>query len=78
MTQDINWQGDWMSTDLKDMRGQQFAVGDKAVRAMTSGRAVNLELCVVTEIRDGKMYLDNSKRAVNYPGRLLIVTSLYA
>ncbi len=78
MEQDIKWQGDWMSTDLKDMRGQEFKVGDKIVRAMTSGRAVNLELCEVSSIDGGKIYLDGSKRAMNFPGRMLIVTSLYS
>ncbi len=77
MTQDIKWTGDWMSTALKDMRGQDFKVGDKVVRAVTSGRAVNLELCVVSNITTDKLFLDHSKKSINFPGRLLIVTSLY-
>jgi len=70
-------EGNWMSQKLKDMRGQSFVVGDKVVKACTSGRAVNISICEVTRIEDGKMYLDGSKVAINFPGRLLIVTKLY-
>lgn len=69
--------GDWMLTDPYDMRGRKFEVGDKAVRAIVSGRASNIEICEVTLIKDGNIYLDGSKRAINYPGRLLIVTEIF-
>lgn len=29
--------------------------------------------CVVTKIAEGQLYLDNSKRAIQYPDRLLII-----
>lgn len=69
--------GNWLASSLKDMRGQSFVVGDKVVKAYTSGRAVNLSICTVTRIEAGRMYLDGSKVAINFPGRLLIVTKIY-
>lgn len=69
-------EGKWMATDLVDMQGRSFAIGDKCAKAATSGRAVNLNICTVTRIENGKLYLDNSKVAINYPGRLLIVTEI--
>ena len=69
--------GTWMSSALRDMRGQEFVVGDKVAKAYSSGRSVNLSVCTVTRIEDGNMYLDGSKVAIRYPGRLLIVTKVY-
>lgn len=68
-----------MSTKLVDMRGESFKIGDRVARAYTSGRASNLMISVVTNIKEaeGKIYLDDSKVAINYPGRLLIVSVLY-
>ena len=66
-----------MSTDAVDMFGKEIAVGDRVARACTSGRAVNLEICAVTRAENGKIYLDNSKVAVNYPGRLLVINALF-
>lgn len=65
--------GRWCDTGLKDMRGEVFQVGDEVAKAVSGGRAVNLSICVVTRIEDGKMYLNGSHVAVHYPGRLLIV-----
>lgn len=70
-------EGNWMSTKLKDMLGKTFAVSDKVAKACTSGRAVNLEIGEVTRIEDDKMYLDGSKVAIRFPGRLLIVTKVF-
>jgi len=69
--------GNWMSAVALDMRGTEFKVGDKAVRAKSSGRAVNIEVVDITRIEDGKIYCAGSKVAVNFPGRLLIVTPLF-
>lgn len=69
--------GNWMSTELKDMRGIEFKVGDVVARAQKSGQAVNIEIVDVTRIEDGKLYVNNSKVKVNFPGRLLIVNELY-
>ena len=69
--------GNWMSTAPKDMLGREFKVGDKAARAKTSGRAVNIEVVDITRVEDDKVYCAGSKVAVNFPGRLLIVNAVY-
>lgn len=69
--------GNWMSTDLVDMRQRQFKVGDKVARATVSGRSANLMVSEVTHIANGNVYLDGSKVKINYPGRLLIVTEMF-
>jgi hypothetical protein len=69
--------GNWRSTDIVDMFGNQFAIGDKVARAYTSGRSSNLEIRTVTRIENGHIYLNGSHVAINYPGRLLIVTKLF-
>jgi hypothetical protein len=55
---------------MKDMKGFTFHVGCKIVRAVGDGM---LSICTVTRIDDGKIYLDNSKIAIRYPKRLLII-----
>lgn len=65
--------GKWMGTALVDMLDRQFALGDRVARAYKGGQAVNIKISVVTRLEDGKLYLDDSKVAVVYPGRLLIV-----
>jgi hypothetical protein len=55
---------------MKDMKGFTFHVGCKIVRAVGDGM---LSICTVTRIEDGKIYLDNSKIAIRYPKRLLII-----
>ena len=69
-------EGHWDGTELIDMLGLEFNLGDRVVRAYTSGRAVNLEVLSVTQIKNGKLYLGDSKVPVNYPGRLLIINEL--
>jgi hypothetical protein len=71
-------EGKWLDTAPADMRGNPFTVGDKVARAYTSGRAVNLQISEVTRIVLDKIYLDDSKVSINYPGRLLIVSPLFA
>lgn len=68
----------WMATDAKDKLGRKFKIGDQVARATSSGRAVNLDICEVTRLEDGKVYLDNSKAHVHFPVRLLIVTAIVA
>lgn len=67
----------WMSDELKDMYGKVYKVGDRVAKAMQSGRSVNMTVGTVTRIENGKMYLDNSKQPVWYPGRMLIVTKVF-
>ncbi len=71
--------GNWMGESLKDMLGKPYAVGDKVARAYTGGRATNLEIRTVTRIdeENTRLYLNDSKVAINYPQRLLIVTKLF-
>lgn len=69
--------GKWDSTEATDMRGRELRIGDKVVRAYTSGRATNIEVVEVTDIRNGNVYLDGSSRPINFPGRVLIVSELY-
>lgn len=55
---------------MKDLRGYSFTVGCEVVRAVGDGI---LEICKVTKIEDGKLYLNDSKIAIRYPKRLLII-----
>jgi hypothetical protein len=64
-------------TALKDMRGRVYKVGDKVARGRSVGRSVEVEIVEVTKIAGGKMYMGNSKTAVWYPSRMLIVNELY-
>ena len=66
----------WTDTSLKDIFGNTFEVGDDVVRAMVLGRVPGLELGKITRIEDGKMYMNNSKVAIRYPGRLMIINRL--
>jgi len=52
----------------------QFEVGQTVLRAITAGRSALLETRIVTRIEGGKLYLDNSKVAIQYPNRLWILT----
>lgn len=70
-------EGNWMSDELKDMYGNVYKVGDRVAKAYVSGRSSNLQVGTVTRIENGKMYMDNSKQPVWYPGRMLIVTKLF-
>lgn len=69
-------QGNWMSTEPIDMLGRAFQLGDTYAKATTCGRAVNLELCTVTRLEDGKVYGAGSKVAIRFPGRCLIVNEV--
>lgn len=65
------------SSELLDLRKQPFTVGDMVIRAESVRSSGYLRLSVVTKIDNGKMYLDDSKVAIRFPGRLLIVTKLF-
>lgn len=65
-----------MSTAPEDMLGRPFTLGDSYVKACTSGRAVNLELCTITRVEDGKIYGAGSKVAIRFPSRCLIVNEV--
>jgi hypothetical protein len=58
---------------MKDMKGFTFNVGDEVARPVLYGKSPHIEFCKVTRIQDGKLYLDDSKQAMRFPERLLIV-----
>lgn len=58
---------------MKDMKGFAFNEGCKVARAVMWGKSPKLDICVVTKIKDGKLYLDDSKQAIRFPERLLII-----
>lgn len=55
---------------ITDKQGKVFHEGCEVVRAVGDG---HLAICTVTKIEDDKLYLDNSKVAIKYPKRLLII-----
>ena len=57
---------------MKDMKGFTFSVGDEVARPVLWGKSPHIELCKVTRIENGKLYLDESKQAMRFPERLLI------
>jgi hypothetical protein len=58
---------------MKDLKGFTLTVGCEVARAVLWGKSPRIELCQVTRIQDGKLYLDDSKQPMKYPERLLIV-----
>jgi len=58
---------------ITDLRGFTFTVGCKVARAVIWGNSPRLEICTVTRIEDGKLYLDNSKQAIRALDRLVII-----
>lgn len=66
----------YMSSDLVDMLGRSFNVGDIVARAISAGTkdTHEIELRRITRIENGKLFMSNSSNPMKYPGRLLIVT----
>lgn len=58
---------------MKDVQGFTFTVGCKVARAVIWGNSPRLEICTVTKIEGGKLYLDNSKQAIRALDRLVII-----
>lgn len=58
----------------KDFRGQEFTVGQQVVRACVSGSSPYLNICEVTKIEDGKVYLDHSPQALVHTNRVMILS----
>jgi hypothetical protein len=56
------------------MNGIEFAVGQRVLRAVNSGRTALLEQRTVERIENGKLYLNDSKVAIIYPRRIWILT----
>lgn len=57
---------------MKDKFGSTFSQGCKVLRPVLYGKSPHIELATVTRIVDGKIYLDNSKQAMQHPERLVI------
>lgn len=71
-----NYQG----TELKDMLGNEYLVGDRVVRGKVIGSvstSQDIEILEVTEIKNGRVYLNGATRPVKYPGRMIIVTKVF-
>lgn len=58
---------------MKDVQGFTFTVGCRVARAVIWGNSPRLEICTVTRIDSGKLYLDNSKQAIRALDRLVII-----
>jgi hypothetical protein len=58
---------------MVDMKGFAFHEGCKVARATLYGKSPYIEICTVTKIKEGKIYLNDSKQAMRFPDRLLIV-----
>ena len=58
---------------MVDLRGFTFTLGCTVARPVMRGNSPLIELCKVTRIDGGNLYLDNSKQAIRLPKRLLIV-----
>lgn len=58
---------------MKDLKGFSFTLGCKVARAVVWGNSPKIDICTVTRIDSGKLYLDNSKQAIRAPERLLII-----
>jgi hypothetical protein len=59
------------------MRGIAYKVGDKVAKADSYGSSATLRVSAVTKIENGKMYLDDAKVTIHYPGRMLIIDKVY-
>ena len=55
-----------------DMHGYSFHVGCKIVRPVGSTTPY-LEICTVTEIKNGSIYLNGRTQPIRFPNRLLII-----
>lgn len=60
-------------TELTDMVGREIKDGDWLCRARVANHTAIIEVRYVREIKDGKIYLDESRVPLQYPGRTLIV-----
>jgi hypothetical protein len=57
---------------MKDKFGVEIKVGDVVLKPSMWGRSPFIDERIVREIRDGKLYLDDSKVAIRYPERLVV------
>jgi len=57
---------------MNDMFGMTIIAGDVVLKPKMLGRSPFIEKRTVTLIKDGKIYLDDSKVAINFPERLVV------
>jgi hypothetical protein len=57
----------------KSMNGIVFTVGQTVLKPCISGRSAFIEQRTVTRIENSRLYLDNSKVAINCPERLWVL-----
>ena len=57
---------------MQDKLGFAFNEGCKVIRAVMWGKSPVLDICTVTRIENGKLYLDDSKQPMKFPERLII------
>lgn len=57
---------------MNDKFGKEIKIGDSILRAVMIGRSPRIELRTVREIRDNKIYLDDSHVGIQFPNRLVI------
>lgn len=69
-------QADNYGTEPIDMLGNKLKVGDSVARPYRSGNSAYMEICEVTRIENGNVYLSGSKVPLNYPGRCLIINEI--
>lgn len=83
------WEGTWMGHAPVDMTGRGINPGDWLVKTYQSGRSCNMEIRQVREVRPvaerrlqswetdldrtPRVFLDDSKVPIQYPGRTLVV-----
>lgn len=73
------WEGDWQGKDPVDLTGRPIEPGMWLVKTFQSGRSCNLEIRQVREVRQvhagklARVFLDDSRVPIEYPGRCLIV-----
>lgn len=60
------------SSELKDLLGREISLNDKVVRADSFWKGF-IQVCQITKIKDGRMFLDDSKVPIQFPGRCLLV-----
>lgn len=60
----------------KDAQGKLFEVGQKVARAakMYYADGLYVEVCEVTAVKEGRVYLNGSHKAINFPSRLAIIS----
>jgi len=57
----------------KDRMNKEITLGCKVLRAVARDSSAHLYLCTVTKVEGDKVWLDNSKTAIIYNERLVVV-----